>query len=406
MQKNLVWFISRLSVVVFAYLILVFGILGFADIGREGDSLNYHIPIAESFLEFKFYNPDLIQGVPFLIYQPGVNEGILASFLLFGIPINTFNVIGALVLFLACVFIARKFDLDNNMSILFAGSITTLHIILRWINTQIIDVWMLIWFLLTLGLLNKIENNPKYFLILGISTGLLAGSKYTGPVFLIILFIFYFDKLLNSFSLKNLISFLIPFIMLGGFWYIRNFYYTGNPYWPESFLFFRGDDSFGILNSRVWETTFLRGAIGIRYFIDALISEFTLWAIAIFTPFLLLFKDVRSNSALRRLIIIGVIGLVFFAFLPSDRFYNIVVSVFRYALPVFVTLILALFVAAQSFKKEVLLAVYAMTNFLFLSQIQYRPKLVIIMLPVIFIIFFPNETKKFFRSIFATSAKK
>lgn len=405
MQKNLIWFISRLSIIIFTYLIIVFGIHGLTDSYREGDSINYHIPIANAILDFNFIDPSLIQGAPFLIFQPGVNQGVLAGLMLVGLPINVFNVIGLIFLFIVCIYVARRFDLERNLSIVFAGSVVTLHVMLRWINTQIIDIWMLIWFLLILGLLQKIENNPKYYFILGLTSGLLIGSKYTGPFFLLIIFIFYISKLISNLNIKNLVAFIIPFTVIGVSWYVRNYYFAGNPLYPEPFLFFKGDESFGILETRVWETTILRGYIGINFFVDALISEFTLWTIAIFAPFLLFIKEIRRNKPLKTLILIGSLNLILFAFLPSDRFYNIVVSVFRYSLPAFIALILALFLAAQQYKKEMHIALFAMTNFLFLSQIQYRPKLVIIMLPIIFILFFPEETKRFVRGIIPSRVK-
>lgn len=405
-DRNIVWFVSRLSIAIFAYIILVFGILGATSLYREGDSLNYHLPIAKAYLDLSVYNPELIQGTPFLVFQPGINQGIVAGFMLLDIPLNLFNVLGLIVLFLACVYVAKRVGLEKSYSVVFAGSVTTLNVMLRWANTQIIDIWMLIWFLLILGFIQKIENNPKYFFVLGILSGLFIGSKYTGPIFLLILFLVYFNKIYKQINFKNILAFIIPFSIIGLSWYFRNYYYAGNPFYPEPFLFFKGDESFGILETPVWNTTFTRGLTGIKFFIDALISEFTLFSVAIFAPLLLFIRDIRKNAILRTLLVVGTLNLLFFAFLPSDRFYNIVVSVFRYSLPAFITLILALFVAGQRYKKESYLAIFTMTNFLFLSLIQYRPKLIIIMLPIIVFVFFTEEVKRFIRDTIPLKAKR
>jgi len=397
MRNNLVWFSSRLSLIIFSYLIITYGFVGFTSTYREGDSLNYHIPIAKSYLNLTVYNPELIQGVPFLVYQPGNNQGIIAFLMLVGIPINLFNVFGLIALLLVGYFTARKFDLGKDLSLLFAGSITTLHTMTRWINTQIIDIWMLVWFLLTLGLLQKPEKNPTYFLFLGIASGMFLGSKYSAPLFLLILIIFYINKIWKYLNFKNVTAFLIPFSFLGISWYLRNYYFAGNPLWPEPFLLFSSNDSFGILGTRVWETTFLRGALGIDYFVDALIAEFTLWSIVIFSPILLVFRKVREQKIVRNLILIGSLGLIVFSMLPSDEFYNIVVSVFRYSYPAFITLILAVFVISQKFKFEKYLAVFAITNFIFITQLQYRPKIVLLMLPIVLVIFFWEDIRKYLK---------
>ncbi len=394
MNKSLSWFISRIALIIFAYIILYFGLNGLTSTYREGDSINYHIPIAEAFLNGDIVNPANFQAERFLKYSPGSSEAVIAGLMLLKIPINVFNVIAVIVLFGVCFFTARRFLMEKDYAIIFAGSIVTLHTMTRWINTQVVDIWIAIWFFLVLGLLEKPEKSIKYFLFLGFGAGMLIGSKYSGPLFLLVLGIFYFKKILKFINLERIIAFLIPFSLAGLTWYFRNFLVTGNPMYPQGFLMFK-DGGFKILNINVWRATFLYPS-GISNFINAIISEFGLWSISIFTPLLLLNKKIRNTNYVS-LIFIGSFVFAIFLFLPSDRHYNIAVSVFRYSYPAFITFILAIFLLAKKFKKENILIIFALANMIIIPELAYRPKLIFLLLPIVFIVFYEDEVVKFIK---------
>src|SRR4029079_8684789 len=136
---------------------------------------------------------------------------------------------------------SRRFGLEKNLSIVFGVSIVTLYTMFRWVNTQIIDIWLVMWFMLALGFLQKPEKTLRYFLFLGISLGMLVGSKYTGPIFTLVLAIFYFMRVWKVVNIQRIIVFLIPFVFLGSLWYLRNYLIAGNPLYPQPFLFFKSD---------------------------------------------------------------------------------------------------------------------------------------------------------------------
>lgn len=392
MERTLTWFVSKISILVFIYLILFFTYSGINSNYYEGDSLNYHIPIAKAYLEGGVWNPELIKGVPFLKYSPGSSEGILTGLLLLGIPINIFNIFGVIALFGACYILGQRFGLERNLSVIFASSIVTLHTIIRWLNTQVIDIWLAVWFVLALALLQKSEKSLKYFALLGFSLGMLVGSKYTGPLFLMVLALFYFRKVWKIVNFKRIIVFLIPFAFFGLLWYLRNFFVTGNPIYPQPFLFFKGD-YYPILSTPVWDTT-TKNIAGMMNFVNALISEYGLWSFAIFSPLILISKKLRNNQSFKQiksLILIGSLSLVIFIFLPSDKYYNIVVSVFRYSYPAFISLILAIFLIARKFGREEQLGILALTNMIFIGGLQYTPKISLIILPIALFIFFPTK---------------
>ncbi len=396
MNKSLSWFVSRVVILIFSYLLIYFLVRGINLNSYEGDSLNYHIPIANAFLNGSVKNPEFIKdAVPFLKYSPGANEGILSVLIALNIPMNIFNVFGVVSLFFVCVFTGRRFLLEKDMSVIFAGSIVMLHTMTRWINTQVIDIWLGVWFVLILGLLQKPEKSLRFFAILGFASGMLIGSKYTGPIFLLILGIFYFRKIFSVISLKGIIAALIPFTLLGLSWYLRNYLVSGNPLYPQGFLFFK-DGGYGILQINVWRVT-LQYSNGIVNFINAIISEYGLWSVSILTPLLLLFKKVRESNA-RSLILIGTLCLFLFFFLPSDRHYNIAVSVFRYSYPAFITLILAIFMLGKQFKKENALILFTLANFLIIPELIFKPKLLILFLPVVFLVFYPKEATDFIKN--------
>ena len=165
--------------------------------------------------------------------------------------------------------------------------------------------------------------------------------------------------------------------------------------YPQGFLMFK-DGGFGILNIKVWRATFLYPN-GISNFLNAIISELGLWSLSIFTPLLLLSKKIRKFSFVN-LILIGSLLFLVFLFLPSDRYYNIAVSVFRYSYPAFITFILAIFLLAMKFKKENLLIIFALTNMIIIPELTNRPKLIFLLLPIVFVIFYEYEVVKFIKN--------
>ena len=88
-------------------------------------------------------------------------------------------------------------------------------------------------------------------------------------------------KLLNW---SNILAFLLPFLLFGVSWYVRNLIAWGDPMYPLSFLFFRGLP-LDINNYILWQEI-LRGHGLI--ILEALISEYLIWGLS-FIPFLVLF---------------------------------------------------------------------------------------------------------------------
>lgn len=379
---------TKIILIFFVYLITYFTFFAFTNPTPDGDSLNYHIPIASSYLSGSILNPEKIDGIPFMKYSPGASEGILAVLIILKIPIQLFNVLGITFLFLVCLFLGKRMGLKNDLSIVFAVVITTLPVMLRWINMQIIDIWLAGFFTLSLLLLEAVKKKNSHYLAIGTSAGFLIGSKFSGPLYFLVLLIFYFKKILKNFNLKLFVLFLIPFSLFGLVWYLRNLFYTGNPVYPESFIFFP-KSGFEILSTQVWEVSFT-SVDGLKNFFNAGFGEYSVWFFSIFISLFILFKTFKKRkfNKITKLILIGYSNFIIFLFLPSDNYFHIFVSVFRYTFPIYIPMILSIFLYAKEKGKEEYIYLITFVSLLTSPIYEYHPKVILIVLPIALVIYF------------------
>lgn len=383
-MKHLQIFANICIIIAFYYLVYFVyqGIV--SPIPQPGDSFDYHIPIAKSILDGSF----LSAQYPFSKYQyfyPGISEVFNSLFIFFNIPLTLSNILPSVLLAISCFLLARAYKLDKFSSIIFATSIFTLNAILRWLNAVSVDVWVGVYFVLALYFLKNPKKTVFYFLKLGIVFGLLIGSKYSAILFSLVLFVFYGKKLVKILNIKNIISFLIPFSLLGLFWYFRNFLATGNPFYPTPLLGLSGKDVFN-------QTTILNTIF--KYpleMFNALFSEYKLWFLSILTALVILWKE-RLITDTTILFLIGLVNLAVFTIFPTDNHTWIMVSSFRYSYPVFIPLILGVFLYFKSKRKMEWLSYFSIANMLSVFSISYQPKLILIFLPLaILLIYFLNK---------------
>jgi hypothetical protein len=384
--------LSRICILFFLSILVSYIFIGIKSKPTEGDSIGYHIPIAKSYLDGKIFTPEKIQGAPFLKYSPATSEGILSVFYLLRIPPNLYNVIGVVFLFFSLLLLGKNFGIEKNLSIIFATSIVTLNGIVRWMDTQIIDIYLSAFFVLSLSLLQKPEKKVSYFLKLGFVMGMLVGSKYSGLLFAGVLLLVYGKKLITLVNLKSFLLFPFCFLLLGGSWYLRNYFITGNPTYPQGFLFFK-DAGFTILSTQVWKVV-ISSSYGFFGTLNALISEYMIWVLSV--PIVLFFIALKRKDEFVKkifpLVIIGVLNIFIYLFLPSDNKDYIMVSVIRYSYVAIIPFILAIFLLAKKYHKEEYIAVTAIGNMLFLGfPLQYNPKLVFIFIPIALLYFFKKR---------------
>ena len=354
----------------------------------EVDSLTYHIPIAESISRGDFTNLSYIkQG---LGYYPAVGETMLSLFVKFNIPLNLFNVLGLVLLFFCCRFTARTFGLSKMASLVFAATFSLLPTVLRLILTQTIDIWLAVFFLCSLSLLQKPKRSISYFLKIGFSLGLLVGVKYSGILLMLALLVVYSRKVLSMFTVRRFVAFFVPFFILGLSWYVRNWIITGNPIYPVAFLGWQAHPDF---HATDWTSVkvFLEPG-GAWLMIQAVISEYLFWSLAPLIVMLVsYYSKIKKQEELLKdlipLVVLAVINFIIFLPQPSLPDMQIVVSNMRFVYPVMIPLMLFVFIIAKRLRiiKE-LTIVALLSSISVLPQLDYKPKLIIVWIMFVIVI--------------------
>lgn len=386
--------ISRIFLAIFLFLIISGFITGINTVPMEGDSLNYHIPIAQNILNGNILFQENIVNIE--RWYPGASEIILAMFIFFGIPLNLFNVFSIFMFFIVLFKLGQTYLKNNDLSLIFSSSIASTYGVLRLIHTQNIDIWMAIYFLILILLLEKPTNKLTYFLKLGLFSGLLIGSKYIGPFYFLILFIFYIKDLIKYINFKTILCFMLPFFILGGSWYIRNYFLTGSPVYPQSVLFFKGlSDWDSYLSVPMWKAILTTP----KLMVDAFIQELMFWPI-IFSliPLLIIYikkvKKINVDENVKKFLKISLTLFIVYLFLPYDNKYLGMVLSIRYVFNIFTLLTLSSFLLFKYLRQEIGISIIVLANSFVIYLHPYHPKILFIYMPFVFLILIINYFKK------------
>lgn len=384
-SMNGVKVISKISILVFLYYLIYSIYSGIINpIPALGDSWDYHIPISQTILNGSFLrlrNTGLPQW-----YYPGSGEAINSVLIFLRIPLTLSNILAILILGLSLYQLGKVFGLKKFYSLLFSMTFITLNAVIRWMNAVSIDVWMAVFFVWVLILLENPRSKILYFLKLGFVTGMIIGTKYSGIYLLVVLFFFYLNKKRPKLNLKRIVSFLIPFFTFGIFWYIRNYLTTGNPFYPFPLFnfpgieLFKGVTVYSVTLQRPWDM------------FNAFFSEYKLWMLVPLVALAVLFKRVIINKKYKLdkmhfLYLLGLANFVLYFSYPCDFFEPIMVSSLRYSYTAFIPLLLATFILAEKINKKEMLGYFAIGNMIMVTSFNYYPKLVIIYIPLSFILF-------------------
>lgn len=382
---------SLLALLFSLFIFVYFIYFGLTNDPLLGDSHDYHIPIAQSYLNGQIFS--VPKNANSFINSPGASEAFLVPFLLFQRSPNFFCFLGWILLFISLKKLGNHFGLNNYISIIFATSFTSILSLLRQIPTQSIDVWMAVWFVWLMILLEKQKKSLKYFLLLGLIFGFLVGSKYSGPGYMIVLLAFYSRSLLKVISFQRIIVFLIPFSVIGLFWYVRNFIAWGTPIYPGSIFMFVGIPTLDLPQWMLWKLL-LQGQI--YSLLQAVVSEYLIWAFSPIVATIYLAAQIRNKSftvsdTITRLIILGF--FVFIASLPLSFKPHFEISNVRYLYPLLIPFILSTFLIAKRYKMEKEIAFVALLNAFFaVSYIIYHPKLVIIYFCIVGVLYLKRKS--------------
>jgi len=226
------------------------------------DDLNYHFTFAvEWFKSGTLVTPIVVSDYPAPSYYP-----LNGSFIFFWLLLPFKNVFLAdlgqvpfyIIVFLAIYSIGKKAGLSRRYSIYAAILLLLVPNYFKQIRIAYVDVMVAGFFLLALNFLASLRKdfNLKNVLLVGLSTGLLIGTKLIViPHALIITFYFlglgYFVLVRDKLYLRffwSVVIFGLAVLATGGFSYIRNFVMTANPLYP--------------LQVKIFGTTLFKGVLG------------------------------------------------------------------------------------------------------------------------------------------------
>ena len=353
--------LARVALGVWFLVVVYFGYLGVTDETIENDSRIYHIPIAQSVLTGQVLTGEGYTS-PFSFY-PGTAEMILAVLMALGIPLNLFNVAGLVALTGLTYKLMQRAEVSKEGAVIAAVSVGLLPTVLRLPLTQLVDIWLAVWWVWWIYLLEKPLWKWKYWLVLGVVTGLLMGTKVSGLILIMTGGVFYGKSLLEAAGKEKLVGAGLLGVVVGGWWYLRNWLVTGNPMYPLDFLGFKGDSVSQL--PIVWKFLLKdKGAVGM--FLQALGSEFLGWVVAFVAPLF----------ARNKWIWLGIANTLIFLILPGSP--GTIVSNMRYLLPAIIPLIIGIWKWAEERGRGEWLAVLSIINMAaVLPQFDYKPKIFI-----------------------------
>ena len=349
-----------------------------------GDSWDYHIPIAKTILDGSFLHPANFKLAQW--YYPGSSEAINALFMLFHIPLTLSNIFATIILFFCLWKLALVFRLQHYYALIFALTFTTLNVVVRWLNAVGIDVWVGVFFTSAIILLKNPKKSLLYFAKLGFVLGMLVGSKYTTPVFTLVLLCFYIRNILRVINLPRILVFLVPFSIFGLFWYIRNYLLVHNPFYPLEAFGFKGKLLF---TDRVWNVT-LKHTIQM---FDSGLAEYKMWLFVVIIAlgwlvYQYVIKKRYKLNSINELFLIGLMNFLFYFTFPTSEQPWIMVSSLRYSFPAFIPLILGVFLLAAKYRMEEMIGYIALGNMIMVTSLAYYPKLVFFYIPLVILVFY------------------
>ena len=378
--------ISAICIFIFIFVFIYFfyhAVTTTPELINESDSLDYHIPIAQSIEENGLFSPPKLNLG--LGYYPAVGESILSLFMRLEIPLNIFNLFSLCILFYISSKLSLAWGVKKPFNYIFAFVITTANSVLRLVLAQTIDIWLAIFFAWSLYLYKNFKNTSFYFFTLGSALGMLLGVKYSGIFYVTLLLIIFGKYLSNLREPRKLVAFIVPFLLFGLSWYIRNYLLVGNPIYPGRLLDLPHDAQFTLQDDNPFRTLLFVKSGYINLF-QSLISEYLFWGLTfLFLPAVIFYhKEKAKFGNIKLLSLISILSFVIFLFLPS-RPQNIVSDI-RYLFPSFMTAVLTFFLLSQKKGFLIELSVVALLGSVAtLSQFDYRPKIIILWLIGVFI---------------------
>lgn len=226
------------------------------------DGLAYHLPTVAGWIQQGY-----IGDVPFIIWSnvyPNNMEVILTWVLMLlrsdiFLDANQliFGVFGAL----SVVGLAREIGLNRSSS-LFAGSIFFLTpIVLVQAKAAYVDLAFASMFLIFFYFCVRFIKSPAFSISIfaGLSGGVMLGIKGSSPIYLLVPAIFLLiasiisikqKKTSQKLILNSAVVFVLLSLLLGSYWFFKNWFTYGNPIYPFSVSFLGKDIFPGIMDMK------------------------------------------------------------------------------------------------------------------------------------------------------------
>ena len=355
--------IARIAIGIWILTAVYFFYQGVTTVASEGDSIMYHLPIARSVIDGTVFTGSRYFDA--YAYYPGTGETIVAVMMALGLPLNLFNWLGWVLLFWVTRVFGMNRGLSGELATVTAVAVTMLPTAVRLFPTQLVDIWMAVWWGWGMIKSEKIRSGKAKlgdWVLWGVILGLLVGTKFSGLMYAVILIV-WCGKQIWSAGIKKALGWVIPAALIGGWWYIRNWILKGNPMYPLDFLWWQGEPSARL--PIVWKT--LLEIRGITFFAGSLVSEFLLGAGLLLLPLW------RRNGW----VWVGMAVVLVFAVLPGGV--PTILSNCRYLMPAMLVLAVEAARWAQEKRKEEWMGTLAVLNsVMVLPQLEYKPKLLLL----------------------------
>lgn len=225
------------------------------------DSLNYHFTFPVEWLKHgNLDNPIVISDDPAPSYYP-INGSLI--FFWWMLPLKNFFIadlaqLPFFILALLAVFnISKKIGLSGEHSFYSAVLFGVMPNFFKQLEIAYVDIMVAALFLISLNFIFNLakEFSWKNIFLSAVSCGLMLGTKSLALFYCLLLFIpvfFLFSKDLSKALVRKRFLqagvFLATVILLGGFSYMRNFFLTGNPFYP--------------LDAEIFGKIIFKGAVG------------------------------------------------------------------------------------------------------------------------------------------------
>jgi hypothetical protein len=235
--------------------------LGYLFPSYTWDALWYHLPIVGYIVQSGAIQENITPSMIDLfinIFPKNIelffiwNTIFLKSDIMIDLSQLLFTIAGIFTIYSIAIKLGLREEYAIYSSLLFFFT----PIVILQSTTNYIDIAVAVLFLIAINFLiyDDTKDSPLHFLLAGLATGILGGSKGSGPIFIVVLStVVVIQQFIKSPSLFTPTSsrnfgrgrtihyslyFIAPALLMSGYWYIKNWVLYNNPVYPIEVSFF------------------------------------------------------------------------------------------------------------------------------------------------------------------------